>query len=135
MSDFWIGMGFVAHYERKGSGVGDGMGGSIVREFCHGEKFRPFRKLVLCKNAEVCLEFLIYSFGFTVCLQTIYSRKGHVIFEEAGKFLGKSQGELRASVRDDSVMKTKSGEDMVEKDVGDVSSRGGFVARVEIYPL
>ena len=35
MSDLWIGTGFIAHHERKGGGVGDGMGGGIVREFRH----------------------------------------------------------------------------------------------------
>ena len=35
MSDLWIGMGFIAHHERKGGGVGDRMGGGIVREFRH----------------------------------------------------------------------------------------------------
>ena len=29
-------MGFIAHYEREGGGIGDGMSGGIMREFCHG---------------------------------------------------------------------------------------------------
>ena len=59
MSDFWIGMGFVAHYERKGGGVGDKMGGGIVGEFCHGKEFRPFRRLVFSEDLEICFEFLV----------------------------------------------------------------------------
>ena len=53
MSDLRIGTGFVAHHERKGGGVGDGMGGSVVREFCHGEKFGPFRRLIFGKDPKV----------------------------------------------------------------------------------
>ena len=40
MSDFQIGSGFVAHYEREGGGVGDRMGGGVVRKFCHRKEFR-----------------------------------------------------------------------------------------------
>ena len=29
-------MGFIVHHEKKGGGIGDGMGGSVVREFHHG---------------------------------------------------------------------------------------------------
>ena len=32
-------------------------------------------------------------------------------------------------------MKTESGEDVLEKDVGDVCHRGSFIARAENYPL
>ena len=51
------------------------------------------------------------------------------------KFTSKGRDELGSSVRDSSVMKIELGEYMVEKDVGNVSSRGSFVARAEIYPL
>ena len=30
-------MGFIAHHEREGGGVSDGMDSGIVREFHHGE--------------------------------------------------------------------------------------------------
>ena len=46
-----------------------------------------------------------------------------------------SGGELWSLVRDDLVMKAKSGEDVLEKDVGNVCRGGGFVARAENYPL
>ena len=55
-------MGFIVHHERKGGGIGDRMGSGVVREFCHGEKFRPFKRLVLSEDAEIGLEFLVYSF-------------------------------------------------------------------------
>ena len=53
LSDLWIGTGFVAHHERKGGGVGDGMGGRVVREFCHGEKFGPFSGLISGEDPKV----------------------------------------------------------------------------------
>ena len=61
--------------------------------------------------------------------------EGNVIFEEMGKFSCKSRGELGSSVRDNSVMKTELGEDVLEEDFSDVHHRGSFVARVENYPL
>ena len=36
LSNLRIGTGFVAHHEREGGGIGDGMGSGIVREFRHG---------------------------------------------------------------------------------------------------
>ena len=49
--------------------------------------------------------------------------------------MGEGRSELGSFVRDDSVMKAKLGEDVMEKDVGNVSGGGSFVARVENYPL
>ena len=62
MSDPWIGMGFIAHHERKGGGIGDRVDGSVVREFCHRKKFRPFRGLVFSEDVEIGFEFLVYPF-------------------------------------------------------------------------
>ena len=62
MSDLRVGMGFVAHHERKGGGVGDGMGGGVVREFCHREEFGPFSGLVSSKDPKIGLQFLVDPF-------------------------------------------------------------------------
>ena len=51
------------------------------------------------------------------------------------KFPGEGRGKLGAVIKDDTVMKTESGEDVMEKDVSDVGSRGSFVARAENYCL
>ena len=49
--------------------------------------------------------------------------------------MGESGDKLGASVEDDLVVKAEFGEDVVEKDVGDVSGRGSLVARLENYSL
>ena len=58
-----------------------------------------------------------------------------VIFQKVGEFVGKGGGKLGSPVRDDSVIKTELGEDVMEKDVCDVGGRGCFIARAENYPL
>ena len=59
MSNFQVGMGFVAHHEREGRGIGNGMDGSIVREFHHREDFGPFGRLILDKDPKEGFEFLV----------------------------------------------------------------------------
>ena len=53
MSDLRIGMGFVAHHERKQGDVGNGMGGGVVCEFHHGKELGPFRRLVSGKDPKI----------------------------------------------------------------------------------
>ena len=65
----------------------------------------------------------------------ISGRKGDVVIKEASEFACKSGSKLGSSVRDDSIVKTKSGEYVLEKDLSDVRGGGGFVARAENYPL
>ena len=49
--------------------------------------------------------------------------------------MSEGRGKLGSSVRNDLVMKTELGKDMMEKDISDVSSGGHLVARAENYPL
>ena len=84
---------------------------------------------------EVCFKFLVYLFRLTISLRVIGGGEGNIIFQEMGKFLCEGRGKLGASIRDDSVMEAKSGEDMVKKDVGNVGSGGSFVTGMENYPL
>ena len=135
MSDLRISTGFVAHHERKGGGVSDGMGGGVVREFCHGKKFRPFRRLVFSKDPKVGFELLVDPFGFAVSLRVVSGGEGNVVIKEVGKFSSEGRAELGASIGDDSVVKAESRKDVLEKDLSNVCSRGGFVARAENYPL
>ena len=65
----------------------------------------------------------------------IGGREGDIVIKEAGELSHKGGGELGSSIRDDSVMKAESGEDVSKEDLGDVRSGGGFVARGENYPL
>ena len=71
LSDLRIGLGFIAHHERKGGDVGNRVGGGVVREFRHGKEFGPFRRLVLGKDSEIRLEFLVDPFRFSVALRVI----------------------------------------------------------------
>ena len=79
MSDLWIGTGFIAHHEKEGGGIGDGMGGRVVHEFCHGKKFRPFRRLVLGKDPKERFKFLVDPLGFTIGLRVVGSGEGYII--------------------------------------------------------
>ena len=79
MSDLWIGTGFIAHHEREGGGVGDGVGGGVVREFRHGKEFGPFRWLVPGKDLKIRFEFLVDPFRFAVSLRVIGGGEGDVV--------------------------------------------------------
>ena len=111
------------------------MGGSIVRKFQHREKFGPFRRLALDKDVKECFKFLVDMLRFAISLRVADPREGDVIFQKLCKFSSKDRSKLWASVRDDSIIEAKSGEGVLEKDLDDVHSGGGFVARAEIYPL
>ena len=79
LSDFGIGSGFIAHHEREGGGVGDGMSGGVVCKFCHWEEFGPFRRLVLGKDLKEGFQFLVDPFRFSVSLGVVGGREGDVI--------------------------------------------------------
>ena len=72
-------MGFIAHYEREGGGVGNGMGGGVVCEFCHGQKFGPFRWLILGKDPKEGFQFLVNPFGFAIGLWVVGGGEGDVV--------------------------------------------------------
>ena len=135
LSNFWIGTGFIAHHEREGGGIGDGMSGRVVCEFRHREEFGPFKRLVLRKDPEERFKFLVDPFGFTVSLWVVGGGEGNVVIQEMSEFSCEGGGELRSLIRDDLVVKAELGEDVLEKDFGDVRHRGGFIARAENYPL
>ena len=111
------------------------MGSGVVHEFCHGEEFRPFRRLVFSKDPKEGFEFLVDSFGFAINLRVVGCGEGNVIFQEVCELSCEGRGKLGSSVRDDSVMKAESRENVFEKDLGNVHGRGHFVAGAENYPL
>ena len=74
-------------------------------------------------------------FGLAIGLWVIGGGEGDVIFEKASEFTSEGRGKLRSSVREDLVMETELWEDVLKKDLGEVHSGGGFVARAENYPL
>ena len=91
--------------------------------------------MVSGKDSKIGFELLIDLLGFTIGLWVVGGGEGDVIIKKVGKFLSEGQGELGSLVGDDLVVKAKSWENMLKKDVSDVCHGGGFVARVENYSL
>jgi len=87
--------------------------------------------LILAKNPEVSLQFLVDPCKLAISLGMIGSREGDVIGEESGQFFRKGRGKLWTALRDYFVMETKVGKDMFEKQ-GSVDS---FVTRDENHLL
>ena len=73
-------------------------------EFCRRKELYPFSWVVGTKDAEICFKLLIGSFSLTISLRMIGSREVNIILEEMSKFLDKDKSELRATVRDESIM-------------------------------
>ena len=66
--------------------MGDGVGGGVVSEFCHGKELGPFLGFIQGEQPQVRFQFLIYPFRFPVSLRVVGSGEGDVISEEAGEF-------------------------------------------------
>ena len=62
------------------------------------------QQVVGTKDAEICFELLIGLLGLTIGLRMVGSGEANIILEETSKFLGKGRSELRASVRDESIV-------------------------------
>ena len=73
-------------------------------KFCQGKKLYPFSRVVGAKDAEICFELLIGSLSLTISLRMIGSGEANIILEETSEFLSEGRSELRASVRDESIM-------------------------------
>ena len=78
---------------------------------------------------------MVDPFRFAVGLRVIGGGKGDVVVKEASEFPCEGGGELGTPIRDDSFVEAETREDVLKKDLGDVRSGGGFVARAENYPL
>ena len=74
---------------------------------------------------------MVDSLRLAIGLWVIGGGEGNIVFEEASE----GRGKLGTSVSDNLVMEAESWEDVLEKDLSDVCSRGGFVARAENYSL
>ena len=94
------------------------MGNGVVLEFCGSKELGPLVGVAGTKDTEIGFDFLIGSFGLSVSLRMVCSRKSNIIFEDPGKFLSERRSELWSSVRDESIMKSKAFEHMVEKELG-----------------
>ena len=66
-------MGFISHHEVEWRLVGDRMGAVIVSKFSVGDVISPRSRIVSTEDLEVCFDFLVYSFGFSIRLRVIGS--------------------------------------------------------------
>ena len=106
-----------------------------MNKFNMGDVFGPGSRVVSTEDSEVCLDFLVYSFSFSIGLWVISGGEGKVVFEEFPQFLSEGGGKLRARVRDDFVVKVKVEGDFVKEKGGNPFSSDGFLSRAENYPL
>ena len=83
-----------------------------------GKEVHPLLRVIGAKDAEICFYLLIGPFSLSICLRVICSGEFDVVVKELCQFSGKGRSELRASVRYQGVMKTKSFEHMVEEECG-----------------
>ena len=96
--------GFIAVKQGEWRHLSGAMRGGVVMEFCRGKELYPFGQVVGAKDVEICFELLIGSLSLSIGLRVVGSGEANIILEETSKFLSKGRSELRASVRDGSVM-------------------------------
>ena len=69
-------MGFISHHEVKRGLISDGMRAVIMRKLGMGNRFRPGHRVIATEDPKVSLDFLVYSFGFSVRLRVVGSGEG-----------------------------------------------------------
>ena len=104
LSQSGVRAGFIAIKQGKWGHLSGAMRGGVVMEFCQGKELYPFSWVVGAKDAEISFKLLIGSFGLSISLRMIGSGEVNIIFEEMSEFLSEGGGELRTSVRDESIM-------------------------------
>ena len=87
-------------------------------KFSGRKELGPLMWVVGTEDAKIGFDFLIGSFGLSVGLRVVSSRKSNVVFEDSGKFLSERRSELWSSVRDESIVKPEAFEHMVKKELG-----------------
>ena len=98
-------------------------------EFSECKELGPLVGTVGTKDTKIGFDFLIGSFGLSVCLRVICCGKSNIVFKDSSKFLGECRGELWSTVRDKSIMKSEAFEYMVEKELGDTVHVDSFRTR------
>jgi hypothetical protein len=101
----------------------------IVDEPCHGKVLDPIEGCRMAIDAKVGFQFLVQTFSLSISLGVIGDGKGNFIVEKSSKFFGKFRGELGSSIRNDFVIKTKSQENFLEKQLSDTFRCDVFLAR------
>ena len=87
------------------------MGTVIVGEFGEGDVLSPRSWVRATKDPKIGFYFLVYTLSLSISLWVVGCGEGEFITEEFTQFLGEGGGELRSSIRNDFVVKTKSFED------------------------
>ena len=91
-------MGFISHYEIEQRLVGDGVRVVVVGEFSVRDVIGPQSRVIAAEDLKVYLDFLVYSFDFSVQLRMLGSGEGKVVFQEFSKFLSEGGCKLGASI-------------------------------------
>ena len=115
--------------------MGDRVGGRVVSEFCHGKELGPIFGFIRSEQPEVCLQFLVYPFHFSVSLRVIGCGEADVVLEEAGKFLCEGRGKLWSPIRDHLGVEAKSRKNIGEEKLGYSFGINVFCAGAVNYPL
>ena len=104
LSQSGVRAGFIAIKQGEWGRLSGAMRGRVVMEFCQGKALYPFSWVVGAKDTEISFELLIGSLSLSIGLRMVGSREANIILEETSEFLSKGGSELRASVRDESIM-------------------------------
>ena len=59
-------MGFISHHEIEQRLVGNRLRVVIVSKFCMGDVVSPRSGVIAAEDLEVCFDFLVYPFSFSV---------------------------------------------------------------------
>ena len=94
------------------------MGNGVVLEFSERKELGPLMGVVRTKDTKIGFNFLIGSFGLSICLRMVCGGESNIIFEDSGKFFGECRGELGSTVGNESIVKSEAFEYMVEKELG-----------------
>ena len=96
--------GFIAIKQGEWGHLSGAMRGRVVVTFCRGKELYPFNRVIGAKDAEICFKLLIGSLGLSIGLRMVGSGEANIILEEMSQFLSEGRSELRALVRDESIV-------------------------------
>ena len=57
---------------------------------------------------KISLNFLIGSFGLSICLRVIHSGEAYIVFEDLGEFSSKGRDELESTIKDYSIVQSEA---------------------------
>ena len=104
LSQSGVRAGFIAVQQGEWGHLSGAMRGRVVVEFCQGKELYLFSRVVGVEDAEISFKFLIGPLSLSIGLRMVGSGEANIILEETSEFLSEGGGELRTSVRDESIM-------------------------------